>query len=341
MKLICAMILGFVIDLIIGDPHGLIHPVQIIGWFIDKIKKGMQRMIYGCSWQEVKEKQPERKETAELLCGYGLAFVIVVGTFAVITGILYVAGRIHPWLRFVLETFFIYQILATKSLKKESMKVYYKLKEGDLAGARKEISYLVGRDTQELDESEVAKADVETIAENTADGIIAPMFFIALGGAPLGFAYKAVNTLDSMVAYRNEELIHIGHASAKLDDICNFIPARLAAFLMIAASAILRLDVRGAIKIFKRDRFAHLSPNSAQTEAVAAGALHIQLGGTHSYFGKLVEKPTIGDDIRPVEYEDIKRTNQLLYVSAFLTLAVCCGITFVLVYFLGNPLELL
>ncbi|MCI5504451.1 MAG: adenosylcobinamide-phosphate synthase CbiB [Anaerobutyricum sp.] len=341
MKLICAMILGFVIDLIIGDPHGIIHPVQIIGWFIDKIKKGMQHMIYGCSWKEVKERQLERKETAELLCGYVLTFIIVVGTFVVITAILYIAGWIHPWLRFALETFFIYQILATKSLKKESMKVYYKLKEGDLSGARKEISYLVGRDTQELDESEIAKADVETIAENTADGIIAPMFFIALGGAPLGFAYKAVNTLDSMVAYRNDELIHIGHASAKLDDICNFIPARLAAFMMIVAAAILRMDVKGAIKIFKRDRFAHLSPNSAQTEAVAAGALNIQLGGTHNYFGKPVEKPTIGDDIRPVEYEDIKRTNQLLYVSAFLTLVVCCGITFVLVYFLGNPLELL
>ena len=335
MKLICAMILGFVIDLIIGDPHGIIHPVQIIGWFIDKIKRGMQHMLYGCSWQEVKERQLERKETAELLCGYVLTFIIVVGTFVVITAILYIAGWIHPWLRFALETFFIYQILATKSLKKESMKVYYKLKEGDLMGARKEISYLVGRDTQELDESEIAKADVETIAENTADGIIAPMFFIALGGAPLGFAYKAVNTLDSMVAYRNDELIHIGHASAKLDDICNFIPARLAAFMMIVAAAILRMDVKGAIKIFKRDRFAHLSPNSAQTEAVAAGALNIQLGGTHNYFGKPVEKPTIGDDIRPVEYEDIKRTNQLLYVSAFLTLAVCCGITFVLVYFQG------
>lgn len=154
------------------------------------------------------------------------------------------------------------------------------------------------------------------------------MFFIALGGAPLGFAYKAVNTLDSMVAYRNDELIHIGHASAKLDDVCNFIPARLAAAMMILASAILRFDVKGAVRIFKRDRFNHLSPNSAQTEAVAAGALNIQLGGTHEYFGKPVVKPTIGDDIRPVEYEDIRRTNQLLYVSAFLSLVVCCGISY-------------
>ena len=276
MRLIYAMLLGFILDLIFGDPHGLIHPVQIIGWFIDKLKKGMQHMIYGCSYEEVREKEIERK-----------------------------AGV-------------------------ESMKVYKKLKEGDLIGARKEVSYLVGRDTENLDESEVAKADVETIAENTADGVIAPMLFIAIGGAPLGFAYKAVNTLDSMVAYKNEELINIGFFSAKMDDICNFIPARFAAVMLMIASLILRFDFKGAVKIFKRDRFAHLSPNSAQTEAVAAGALQIQLGGTHNYFGKAVVKPTIGDDIRPVEYEDIKRTNQLLYVSAVLSMAVCCLITFLI-----------
>lgn len=326
MKLIYAMILGFFLDLLIGDPHGLIHPVQIIGWFITKLKNGMQRMIYGCSYREARERGLERKEKSELLCGFLLTIIIVSGTYFVVFGILYLARQIHPMLAFALESFFIYQILATKSLKKESMKVYDRLKAGDLAGARIEISYLVGRDTMELDESEVAKADVETIAENTADGVIAPMFFIALGGAPLGFAYKAVNTLDSMVAYRNEELINLGHASAHLDDICNFIPARIAAMLMILATAILRFDTAGAIRIFRRDRFNHLSPNSAQTEAVAAGALNIQLGGTHLYFGKPVVKPTIGDDIRPVEYEDIRRTNQLLYVSAFLMLILCVGI---------------
>ena len=330
MKLIYAMILGFLMDLVLGDPHRMIHPVQIIGWFIDKTKKILQHMIYGCSFEQVKEQNMERKVSAELIAGYVLTLVIVLGTYFVMTGILYLAGKIHPGLAFALETWFIYRILATKSLKTESMKVYWKLKEGDLSGARKEISYLVGRDTMNLNESEVAKADVETIAENTADGIIAPMFFIALGGAPLGFAYKAVNTLDSMVAYKNDELIHIGHASAKLDDVCNFIPARLAAFMMILASFILRFDGKGALRIFKRDRFNHLSPNSAQTEAVAAGALNIQLGGTHDYFGKPVEKPTIGDDIRPVEYEDIRRTNQLLYVSAFLSLAVCCAVSWLL-----------
>ncbi len=330
MKLIYAMILGFVIDLIVGDPHGLLHPVQIIGWCIDALKRGLQHLIYGCPMKEVLEDGRERKVSEELMAGFVLTFVIVAGTYLVITGILYAAGKVHPYLSFGLETFFIYQIMATKSLRTESMKVYYRLKEGDLKGARKEVSYLVGRDTESLSESEVAKADVETIAENTADGIIAPLFFIAIGGAPLGFAYKAVNTLDSMVAYRNDELIHIGHASAKLDDICNFIPARLAAVMMMLASVILRLDVKGAVRIFRRDRYQHLSPNSAQTEAVAAGALDIQLGGTHSYFGKPVVKPTIGDDIRPVEYEDIRRTNQLMYVSAVLTLIVGCLITWLL-----------
>ena len=330
MKLIYAMILGFILDLVFGDPHKLIHPVQIIGWFIDKQKNILWHLIYGCSYEEMKERNIPRKESAELLAGYILTLVTVLGTFFLMTGIMVAAGKIHRLLPFILEVWFIYRILATKSLKRESMKVYKKLKEGDLDGARKEISFLVGRDTQNLSESEIAKADVETIAENTADGVIAPMFFIALGGAPLGFAYKAVNTLDSMVAYRNDELIHIGHASAKLDDFCNFIPARLAAVMMIAAAAILRFDVKGAIRIFKRDRFNHLSPNSAQTEAVAAGALNIQLGGTHDYFGKPVEKPTIGDNIRPVEYEDIRRTNQLLYVSAALSLIFCCAMTYVI-----------
>ncbi len=324
MKLLIAFAAGFAADLIFGDPHGLIHPVQIIGWFIDKIKKILQKMIYGVTFQEMTEAGKERKKAAELTAGFFLAVIIVGGTYLAFFGILLLAGKVHPMLKWGLEAFFIYQILATKSLKRESMKVYRRLKAGDLPGARKEISYLVGRDTADLDESEVAKAAVETIAENTADGVIAPMFYIAIGGAPLGFAYKAVNTLDSMVGYRNEECRYLGCVSARLDDLCNLIPARVAAFLMILASVILRYDPVHAVKIYIRDRYKHLSPNSAQTESVAAGALDIALGGTHYYFGKPVEKPVIGDDLRPVEYEDIRRTNRLLYVSAFLMAAVCC-----------------
>ena len=324
MKAMIALAGGFVLDMIFGDPHFLVHPVQIIGWFIDKLKKGMQHLIFGTSYEEAVKEGRKRKPVAEWIAGWILMIVIVGGTYGVTRAILYVAGLVHPWLALGIETLFIYQILATKSLKTESMKVYAKLKEGDLEGARKEISYLVGRDTQSLNEEEIAKADIETIAENTADGVIAPMFFVALGGAPLGFAYKAVNTLDSMVAYRNEELKYIGFASAKMDDIANFIPARLAALMMILASLLLRMDFLGAVRIFLRDRYKHLSPNSAQTEAVAAGALDIQLGGTHSYFGVPVEKPTIGDDIRPVEYKDIRRMNKLMYTSAFLSLILCC-----------------
>lgn len=328
MELVGAIAVGFILDLILGDPRwGLVHPVVIIGWFITAIKERIWRLLYGCSYKAMRKKRRKgilkRRPLAEKICGFVLAFLIVPGTYIVTWQILNFAGMIHPAVRFVVEAYLIYKILATKSLKKESMKVYHKLKEGDLAGARKELSYLVGRDTAELDESEVAKADVETIAENTADGVIAPMLYIAIGGIPLGMTYKAVNTLDSMVGYRSDEFRHIGFISAKLDDVFNYIPARLAAGLMILASRILRLNDKEAVRIFKRDRYNHLSPNSAQTESVVAGALGIQLGGTHTYFGKPVEKPTIGDDVRAVSYEDIKTTNRILYVSAALNLVVC------------------
>jgi len=324
MRLIIAIVLGFALDLIVGDPHGLIHPVVIIGWFITRMKKLLQYILYGCSFEETESRGKKRKKYGEYIAGAILTTVIVAGTYIVTCLILYGAERIHPVCGLAVETFLICQILATKSLKTESMKVYDRLKEGDLEGARKEISYLVGRDTQSLNEEEIAKADIETIAENTADGVIAPLFYIVVGGAPLGLAYKAVNTLDSMVAYRNGEYKYLGFVSAKADDLFNYIPARLAACMMIMASCLLKFSPKNAVRIFVRDRYNHLSPNSAQTEAVAAGALGIQLGGTHSYFGRLVEKPTIGDDTRPVEYEDIRRTNQLMYVSAVLFLIVCC-----------------
>lgn len=328
MELIVAIVAGFALDMILGDPRwGLTHPVVIIGWFITAIKERIWRILYGCGYKamrrKIRQREIKRRPLAEKISGFIMTFLIVVGTYIVVWQILNFAEMIHPVARIVVEAYLIYKILATRSLKTESMKVYRKLKEGDLEGARKELSYLVGRDTMELNESEVAKADVETIAENTADGVIAPMFYIAIGGAPLGLAYKAVNTLDSMVGYRNNEFKHIGFASAKLDDVFNYIPSRIAAGIMILASAILRLDRQGAVHIFKRDRYNHLSPNSAQTESVVAGALGIQLGGTHTYFGKVVEKPTIGDDLREVSFEDIKKTNQILYVSAVINLILC------------------
>ena len=330
MKLIVAIVLGFVLDLIFGDPHWLIHPVQIIGWFISFLKELIWRILYHCDYKTMRKRKKHRHNILEMIFGFFMAVLIVVGTYIVIWQILEFAAMIHPILKCVIETLMIYQIFATKSLRTESMKVYKKLKAGKLKAARRELSYLVGRDTQELSKEEIIKADIETIAENIADGVIAPMFFVAIGGAPLGFAYKAANTLDSMVGYRNKEFKNIGFASAKFDDIWNFIPARLAAFLMVMASGVLKLDMGNAWRIFKRDRYNHLSPNSAQTEAVAAGALGLQLGGTHNYFGKPVVKPTIGDDLRRARPEDIRITNNILYVSAILNLMVSVLITFLI-----------
>lgn len=306
------IIIGFLLDCLLGDPHGITHPVQRIGKLIQFIEKRCRSFTKG-------------NEKRELIAG-GILLVLTVGvTYSVIWLLLLVANFIHPWLKIVVETIFIYQILASRSLATETMKVYKKLKEGNLLGARKAISYLVGRDTESLTEEEIAKAAVETIAENTSDGVIAPLFFIALGGAPLGMAYKAINTLDSMVGYRNEEYEYLGKYSAKCDDIVNFIPARISAVLLVASAVFFGYDGKNAMSIYARDRYEHLSPNSAQTEAVVAGALNIQLGGTHNYFGKPVEKPTIGDNTRKVQFEDIKRTNQMMY-GATILMIICIGI---------------
>ena len=215
-----------------------------------------------------------------------------------------------------------YQLLATKSLKTETMKVYDALKEGDLKKARYAVSMVVGRDTDVLDEIGVTKAAVETVAENTSDGIIAPLLFMMIGGPVLGYFYKAVNTMDSMVGYKNDKYLYFGRAAAKFDDVVNYIPARLSAILMIGAAGCCGMDAANGWRIYKRDRYNHSSPNSAHTEAVTAGALHIQLAGNAFYFGKLYEKPTLGDPDRPVEYEDIARANRLLYGTAILALLV-------------------
>ena len=240
-------------------------------------------------------------------------------------GILYLAYHISFYLGLAVESFMCYQILATKSLKVESDRVYQEIQTGDIARARKAVSMIVGRDTQNLTIEGVTKAAVETVAENTSDGVIAPLFYMVIGGALLGFGYKAVNTMDSMVGYKNEKYINFGRYAAKLDDIVNYIPARISAWLMIAAAYLDRFDGKNAKKIFLRDRYNHASPNSAQTEAVMAGALNVQLAGNAYYFGKLYEKPTIGDANREIEYEDIKHANTLLYISAFFGCSAFCG----------------
>lgn len=309
-----ALLIGFLIDLVIGDPHWLYHPVRLIGHLINIIEK-ITRKIF-----------PKTK-SGEAAGGGVLVIVVVLISTVIPIGILYFANMIHPYVRFGVETIMCYQLLAARSLKTESMKVYDALARHDIEGARAAVSMIVGRDTASLDEQGIAKAAVETIAENLSDGVIAPMLYMVLGGAPLGFFYKAINTMDSMVGYKNDTYLYFGRYAAILDDIANFIPARISALFMILAAYLLRLDGRNSWKIFVRDRYNHASPNSAQTEAVMAGALQVSLAGNAYYFGTLYEKETIGDDIRSIKYEHILTANRLMYMTGLLVLTVVWLIT--------------
>lgn len=300
-----ALILGFLLDLLLGDPRWLYHPVRIIGKGISFLEKWLRRLF-------------PKSEAGERRAGVVLVVLICTCSALVPFCMLYLAYQLHTACGVALETFFCYQMLATRSLKDESMRVYEELKKDDLEGARYAVSMIVGRDTEELTAVGVTKAAVETVAENTSDGIIAPLFYMAMGGPALMFFYKGINTMDSMVGYKNEKYLNFGRCAAKLDDVVNYLPARISAWLMIGAAYLCGFDGKSAGVIYKRDRYQHASPNSAQTEAVMAGALNIQLAGNAVYFGKVYEKPTIGDDIRPVEALDIKRANRLLYVSASL-----------------------
>ena len=312
---IAVVIAGFVLDMIFGDPHWLYHPVSAIGKCIEVCERIFVKLL-NISWE--REKDILKKRIA------GILIVIVVLLFSVGVPfiILYAAGRINFYLKTAVECIMCYQLLAAKSLKNESMKVYNALEKGNIEGARQAVSMIVGRDTKSLDEEGITKAAVETVAENTSDGVIAPLLFIMCFGVLGGFFYKAVNTMDSMIGYRNDKYCYLGTAAARLDDIVNFIPARISAVFMIVSAFILRLDYKNALRIFKRDRYKHKSPNSAQTEAVCAGALNVELAGNAYYFGKLYVKPVIGDRGRKIEVFDIVRANRLMYCTAFVTVAV-------------------
>ena len=304
---------GLLLDALFGDPVWLYHPVRMIGKLITGLEWLLDRLFRISGEREADQKR-------KLFAGGLLVLGTVVFSVAVPAGILYLADHIHHGLYLLLSCFFCYQLLAMRSLKAESMKVYTALLQEGLAAGRKAVSMIVGRDTEALTEEGVIKATVETIAENTSDGVIAPLLYMTLLGVPGGFFYKAVNTMDSMVGYKNDTYLYFGRCAAKLDDLANLIPARITGLVMIVASYFLNLDAKRAWKTFWRDRYHHLSPNSAMTESVTAGALNIQLGGDHFYFGKLVHKETIGDDIRPVCPEDIVTTNNLLYMTAVLSL---------------------
>lgn len=310
---IFAFIAGFVLDLLIGDPHFIPHPVRLIGSLISFCDKRLN-CDAGYNISEKKLNLIKYKR------GMLLAFTVIFATFAMSVIIIVAAYSINLYAGVIAEAVMTWQILATKCLRVESMRVYDALRTDGVDAGRRAVSMIVGRDTSVLDAAGVTRAAVETIAENTSDGVIAPMLYTAIGGPVLGFVYKAVNTMDSMLGYKNDKYMYFGRFAARLDDVVNFIPARISAYLMIAAAFIggRQFDGRNAYRIFKRDRFNHASPNSAQTESVCAGALRVQLAGDAVYFGKLVKKKYIGDGLREIECEDIKRANRLMYITAFL-----------------------
>ena len=310
---IFAFIAGFVLDLLIGDPHFIPHPVRLIGSLISFCDKRLN-CDAGYNISEKKLNLIKYKR------GMLLVFTVIFATFAISVIIIVAAYSINLYAGLIAEAVMTWQILATKCLRVESMRVYDALRTDGVDAGRRAVSMIVGRDTSVLDAVGVTRAAVETIAENTSDGVIAPMLYTAIGGPVLGFVYKAVNTMDSMLGYKNDKYMYFGRFAARLDDVVNFIPARISAYLMIAAAFIggRQFDGKNAYRIFKRDRFNHASPNSAQTESVCAGALRVQLAGDAVYFGKLVKKKYIGDGLREIEYEDIKRANRLMYITAFL-----------------------
>jgi adenosylcobinamide-phosphate synthase len=324
-----AFAMGFVLDLIVGDPLSWPHPVRWMGMLIGKLTKVFQARGQ-CE-------NPEEESRNMRIYGRVMVILVVLTTGIVTAFLLITAYRINPILGCLVEAWLTFRLLATKSLKDASMNVYYALRTGSLEDARYAVSMIVGRDTSVLDRVGVTKAAVETVAENTSDGIIAPMLYTALGGPILGMIYKSMNTMDSMVGYRNEKFMDFGRAAAKTDDVANFIPARISGVLMVGAAVLLELfgndyfDGRNAWRIFRRDRLKHASPNAAHTEATCAGALDIEIAGDAVYFGEVHHKPTLGDAIRPIETEDIPRANRLMLMTATICEGCCLALMAVVI----------
>ena len=322
MSLLLGAALSFVLDLLFGDPEKLLHPVVVMGKIISRLEKGLRAVFL-------------QTPKGELAAGFVLALLLPVGTLAVTILALWAVGLIHPMLRFALGVFWGWQALALKGLNTESKRVYRALTTGTIEEARTAVSRIVGRDTDRLDEAGVTRAAVETVAENFSDGVLAPLFYLLIGGAPLALCYKAINTMDSMVGYKNERYLCFGRCAAKLDDAANWLPARLSALLLILSSALLGENAKDAWRVWRRDRRNHASPNSAQTEAAMAGALGIQLAGPAWYFGEKYDKPTIGDAKRSVEPNDILRADRLLYGGGALGLVLLGALRWVVLFWGG------
>lgn len=308
---------GFVLDAVFGDPAWLPHPVVWMGRCISALEKRLRAVL---------PKTPR----GELLGGGIVAAVLPLGTLAVTGTVCTLAARLHPLAGLAVQMFWCAQALAARGLVQESRNVYKELAKGDLPAARRAVARIVGRDTENLTAEGVTKAAVETVAENASDGVIAPLFYMLIGGAPLALTYKAINTMDSMLGYKNKKYLYFGRCAAKLDDAANWLPSRLAALLWVAAAALAGGSAKGAWRIWRRDRHNHESPNSAQTESACAGALGVQLAGPAYYFGVYYDKPTIGDALRPIEPEDILRADRMMYTESVLALIIGLAVRFAL-----------
>ncbi|WP_260863469.1 adenosylcobinamide-phosphate synthase CbiB [Citrobacter sp. Marseille-Q6884] len=312
-----AWCVAWLLDFIIGDPQSWPHPVRWIGNFISTVQRVIRRYCHSDSMLRI---------------GGAVMWVVVVGgTWAVSWGVLALAKSIHPWLGWAVEVWMIFTVLAGRCLANAARDVERPLRANNLAESREKLAWIVGRDTSQLQPLQINRAVVETVAENTVDGIIAPLFFLFLGGAPLAMAYKAVNTLDSMVGYKHEKYRAIGMVSARLDDVANFIPARLSWLLLSVAAFLCRQNGSRALHIGWRDRYNHSSPNCAWSEASVAGALGIRLGGPNDYFGERVEKPWIGDAQRDISVDDISQTIRLMWVASTLALVLFIALRWLLV----------
>lgn len=341
MNLVYAMGIGFLLDCIFGDPHSAPHPVRLIGRLIAALEK---------KWRRERREGEAQKTTRELFAGSMLVLLVIAIVGGVTFGIRFAAYRVSVLSGIAADGILFYYCIAPRSLYEESMAVYEALPENQednirkekraekepesggasersrlsendgLLEARRRLSMIVGRDTENLSREGIIKAAVETVAENTSDGVAAPMMYMALGGPVLCFCYKAVNTMDSMLGYHNDTYEYFGRAAARMDDIWNYVPSRLTAYAMLLGALLTGMDYKGGLKVYQRDRKNHKSPNSAQTESVCAGALGVQLAGDASYFGKVVRKPLIGDAVRKIEREDVRRANQLMYAAAVIVL---------------------
>lgn len=309
--------LGFLLDLIIGDPQNPIHPIRIIGSLCKTIEKFFRKIL------------KKSLKVAGLMTWISVILIVFLFNYYLLKG----AYAINNIFGVVLASIMIYFCISTKALKVEGLKVVKYIIKDDIEGARKQLSYIVGRDTENLDKESILKAVVETVAENMSDGVIAPLFYAGIGGTPLAFLYKAVNTMDSMFGYKNDKYYDFGYFPAKLDDVFNYIPARLTGYFTVVIAFVLGLDYKNSFKIYNRDKNNHSSPNSAHPEAAVAGALGVRLGGANYYFGKLVEKPTIGDNLEKVYLNKVNQTNRILYgvsiLGYIMTVIIRCILNFV------------